>query len=386
MENQFPNLDSVISCPSAGRCSGCLWIGRSHADQLEEKWQGFRRLWLSAGLPEPALERARWRIVASSGLRDRVDLIFKREGENGRLGLYSLERGRVEPIEQCPQMSPELHAWFEEVRGNPPPIQAGSLRLRVSPSGRRGIWLDFANLDVKKLLESGDWLEWLSARAVVEVGQRRKRLVRRERGWSLADPELEYWMPTFLGDRPQALYSVIGGFTQVGFRANRAIVEEVMRALPARVEGAWLELGTGNGNLTLPLARAGAGVRACEIDELALAGLKRSAEEAGLSDRIVSHRLSFHRPSPGARDLLEGVRGILADPPRSGLLQFPELLSGMSREALPKHFIYLSCLAESFVTDVAALYALGYRLRSLVGIDQFPQTPHAEWLGALERD
>jgi tRNA/tmRNA/rRNA uracil-C5-methylase (TrmA/RlmC/RlmD family) len=68
---------------------------------------------------------------------------------------------------------------------------------------------------------------------------------------------------------------------------------------------------------------------------------------------------------------------VLADPPRSGLRGFIDALA--ERAGRPQ-IVYVSCHAETLAADAARLAALGYRVAGLEGVDQFPQSPHGEWL------
>ena len=70
------------------------------------------------------------------------------------------------------------------------------------------------------------------------------------------------------------------------------------------------------------------------------------------------------------------------DPPRSGMGALPAALSSTPG---PSWLLSVSCHADSFVDDLAALIAGGWSLRASAGIDQFPQSPHAEWLALLWR-
>ena len=256
-----------------------------------------RALWIARGLDERELESLSIRQIAPAYLRDRADLVFKRVGEEMRLGLYDVDRREILALGECPQMSPALQDWFDEFRKKPPPdIQIGSVRLRVSPEGKRGVWLDFANKDIKNLLDDGAWLHWLAEQSIVEIGQKKKRLQRKEQGFRSGDPELDYWIPTFFGGDSLRLYSVIGTFTQVGEKANRAIVDEFMHSLPEASSARWLELGSGVGNFTLPLAMRGSEVTAIELDPLATLGLERSVLEAGLGGKVGIRRLSSSIP------------------------------------------------------------------------------------------
>ena len=374
-------MSTELQCALAGRCSGCPWIGQTHADQLARKQADLRALWTAAGIPDEPLGSLTFLPIAPGGLRDRVELSF-RGGDRPRFGLYATGDDReIVDICECPQLSPELQAWLSEFRKLlpliRPPIRIGSVRLRISPRGERGAWLDFSHQDVKALMADGGWLERLFRQAIVEVGQRRKRLVRKEGRWALGKPELHYWAPTYLGEREVPLYTTIGGFTQPGRRTIRVLVRE-LDAVLGEISGAWVELGAGCGTLTLPLAARAESVTAVETDPLAIAGLARSAAEAGLGARVKPLSESFLGRSAPLVEALAGASGLLVDPPRSGLGGFLTLLAEQARR--PPRLIYVSCSAQSFVGDAAVLARLGYRAVSIRGIDQFPQTPHGEIL------
>jgi 23S rRNA (uracil1939-C5)-methyltransferase len=282
-------------------------------------------------------------------------------------------------------MAPGLQQLFDDVAADLPPISRGSLRLRVSPSGDRGVWLDFSNEDIKNLLRQRDWIERMRIRGVLEIGQKRKRVVDKIGGLGLGAPEAHPWTLTPLESRDASLYSSIGSFTQAGTRANRAIVSEFLKLIPVLDKPTWLELGAGIGTLTLPLAEKAQKVIAIENDLLALAHLRQSAEAAGLLSRIETVATNFYASTLSFASYLLASHGVVADPPRSGLGIFLSHLAGIEPSARPKHFIYVSCATESFTHDAKTLYSLGYRLGRMVGVDQFPQTPHCEWLSYFYR-
>jgi 23S rRNA (uracil1939-C5)-methyltransferase len=345
-------------------CGGCAWGRSPLAEQRRRKLDEVKALFPAARFADtPAL-----------GLRDRADLIW----ENGRLGLYALEGREVVDLPACPMMSPALSDWFAEFRRLVPPLRAkGSVRLRVSPQGERGVWLDFANQDVKTLFEEKTYLRALSGLAFVEIGQRRKTLTWREGAPKLTDPTLKPWFETYDRDmRPLPLFGPVGGFSQSGFIANRALVAAVADAAGTSGLDDWVELFCGNGNFALALAARDHRVEAIELDSLALAGLDISRREhQDWSLRV--ERADVYLQT-GRLPALTG-RGLLVDPPRAGMRQVLEHLAGAGASR-PAALIYVSCFTDTFSREAARLRELGYRLRSLVGVDQFAHSPHAEWV------
>jgi tRNA/tmRNA/rRNA uracil-C5-methylase (TrmA/RlmC/RlmD family) len=117
------------------------------------------------------------------------------------------------------------------------------------------------------------------------------------------------------------------------------------------------------------------------LEALAVEGLERSlAEHPELKVKI--RRQDVYLKAKILPPLKE--RGLLVDPPRAGLRQVLDWLeAGDSR---PKALIYVSCFVEAFRADAKRLADLGYSLASLVGVDQFVHSPHAEWVARFRFD
>ena len=169
--------------------------------------------------------------------------------------------------------------------------------------------------------------------------------------------------------------------------ANQALVRLVRRRAAADAAARWLELGSGIGNFTLPLAFESEHVVAVENDPRALAGLERSLAEADLTKKVSLIRANMHRKDLGLLHLFKNIDAVLADPPRSGLGNLLGVLEAVPDKERPPTFLYVSCFAESLAKDCARLHALGYRVVQAEGLDQFPQSKHCEWvlqLGLME--
>ena len=372
---------SSLFCSYTSVCAGCDYLLKPYSEQKLIKTNDFLRAWRQVHGLETALPAVGWITIAPGGLRDRADLMIDQRSGQYKLGLFDQFKSGLVDLEGCPQMSPSLEAWFHDFRRFKFPIGRGSVRLRVSPSGVRGIWLDLANIDIKNLLEERSILTALQSLAVVEIGQKRKSLVEREGQLKLGDPELRPWFETYIGDDSRALplYCSIATFTQPGFAANRALITEAIRLVRKSQTRCVIEFGSGIGNFTLPLAAACDRVKVYEVDGLALNGLRRSATEAGLSDKIEINEGNFQIEKGGrpAADF-SGVDLVFVDPPRSGLQSFLKPLEQLPASERPANFVYVSCFAESFATDSAQLFRLGYKISEITIVDQFPQSRHFE--------
>lgn len=380
-------MSDTLACTYSSLCSGCDWLLKPYDTQKQLKESDLRATW--ATHPDlPSLGEVGWVGIAKGGLRDRADVMIDSRSGSHRLGLFSRVHREIVDLQGCPQMSPALESWLRDFRRIRVPVQRGSVRLRVSPSGQRGVWLDLANIDVKTLLDDRSTLEKLRALAIVEIGQRRKRLVDRDGRLKLDDPILEPWFETYVeaegGEQAVPLFCTIGSFTQPGFEANRALVGEVRRLVSAIQPNRVAEFGSGIGNFTLPLASVAREVHAYEVDRLATEGLRRSLAERSLDSKVAIFEGNFQVERKEPVDF-KGADLILVDPPRSGLMKFLDPLEAQPASARPRHFVYVSCFAESFVTDAARLHAMGYELNQISIVDQFPQSRHYEIVAGFSR-
>lgn len=319
--------------------------------------------------------------VGDSSLRDRADMVVF---ENG-YGLYQKEARELFSVEECPQLSSELFAFYQELAKEKilikNPKAKGSIRLRISPNGQKGLWLDFSNEDIQFLFEEKKTLHRLLSIAYIEVGQKRKKLEwdPTENRFRLKDPEFHTWTRTWSDNQEIPLYSVVGGFSQSSDHSNKAIIQKISQLIEKCQKGSWLEFGCGNGNLTFPLAAHADQVTALEYEGLAVDGLQITLDKNPKFKTKISLKTgNFHQALP---ELFSGaIAGILVNPPRSGLKDFLKPLQALAKDKRPRDFLYMSCFLESFSEDARKLLALGYELKDISILDQFPQSPHFEIL------
>lgn len=352
-------MESVI-CPLSKECSGCSQWNIPYAEQAQNKSKSLQALLDLHDIPFSG--KIELKSVAPFGFRDHFDFVI----EAGKMGLYSFQKKTIVDLPDCLQLSPTLKNFYHQFRKFSWPIKKGSVRLRVSPQKELGAWLDFANLDIQSLFQEEKTLLKLMDLCSVEVGQRRKSLVKKDR-LRLEDPILRNWTRTWQSGKEIWLYSTIASFSQAGDRSNQIIVQE-MESLVAEISPKLiLEYGAGNGNLTFSYLTQSRQVNILETDALSIQGLKKTAHERNLENNI---QLSTN---------LQKMDLILANPPRSGLKSF---LHDLDVSNKPQHFIYMSCFPESFIVDAEILKKLNYQLRTLKIIDQFPQTQHYELISS----
>ncbi len=354
-----------MECEWAKSCSGCPEIENSYQVQLEHKVRRLESL-----LKENDVKFGSIDIISAgeSKLRDRVDATIRAENNEQRIGFYNSQKELID-IPHCEQLSPKLSDFFKDFRKISWGLQKGSFRLRVSPNGDRGAWLDFSNVDIKRLLDEQTTLRELLKMARVEIGQKRKVLSEKGSLLKLIDPDPAPWFWTYSAKtgKPIDLFCNVGGFTQPSFGANKVLVNHAFSKITSADVA--LEYGSGCGNFTLPLAEISNSVLAIETDDLSVAALKINLQKVGLSEKVRHHR-NF---SP---DVLADMKVELAlvDPPRSGCGKF---IDDILETILPRQLVYVSCGPEAFAKESLKLQR-SYEIESLTIIDQFPQSSHYE--------
>ncbi len=363
-----------FDCPHFKLCSGCEPLAVLLSDQQKMKIDHFMLQAKTHNILKNE-DKVRLHDLGEGFLRTRLELTWSKD----HWGFWSKEKNELLAIEECHQIDPLLNDFYQKFKKISWPMQKASMRLRMSPKGQFGIWLDLANEDVRDLFETKvELLECLKI-GEVEVGQRRKRLYFEEGRFRLKDPVYENWISTYVDGREVFLASLIGGFSQTGPRASQVIASTLEKLLEQMNSIYILEFGSGFGTLTLPASGQNKRkVLALEVDERSVEALKLSLVKNKI-DSVEVLRGDFQRRKFSDKRLKE-VDTYLVNPPRSGvqdlLLEIPPNV---------KNLIYMSCFEESFFKDSANLKAQGFAMNEAHLIDQFPQTPHTEWMTGWSR-
>jgi 23S rRNA (uracil1939-C5)-methyltransferase len=139
------------------------------------------------------------------------------------------------------------------------------------------------------------------------------------------------------------------------------------------------DLFAGCGTFTLPLAKK-AKVHAVELEASALSALAAAARgAAGLKPVTTEKRDLFKRPLTPSE--LKQYDAVLLDPPRAGASAQASQL-GQSKIG---RIAYVSCNAESFARDAAILIKAGYKMGTVLPVDQFLWSSHIELVAGFER-
>ena len=169
-------------------------------------------------------------------------------------------------------------------------------------------------------------------------------------------------------------------FTQVNRAGNRRLVAELIEWGGFSSSDRVLELYSGAGNFTLPIAHRAGAVVAVEADTHAVENGKRNGLRNGLKN---IRWIQAHAPKAARRlrDASEQFDKIVLDPPRAGAKGLERDLTALGAEKI----FYVSCNPATLARDLAGLAQKGYAVKRVRPVDLFPHTFHVEVLAEITR-
>jgi len=365
-------------CPHFGPCGGCSLQhldGRAYADwKRGQVLQALERRGL-----DPAIVGEM--VLIPPGTRRRAALSARRastssresaapEGQGLHLGFYGRETHRVEDLHSCLILTRGLLALVSPLRAALAPL--------VGAEERWGLVVSETETGVDLCLQTRRAPE-LRDRETLAALAEASDLARVS--WQEGVGESE---PIVVRRAPVVTFAEVavtpppGGFLQPSRAGEEALSDLVMNHVPGDATRI-ADLYCGCGTFTFRLSGR-ARVSAVEGDGLALKALREAARRAGLADRVSAERRDLAR-RPLAVDELESFDCVVFDPPRAGAKPQAEKLA---RSRVPR-VIAVSCNPATFARDARILADGGYRLTSLVPVDQFPWSGHVELVACLER-
>lgn len=365
-------------CAHFQKCGGCHYQHISAAEQLRLKKEILRETLSRLGgiawdgsIAEHAAE--------PYGYRNRAQWAV-RSGLPRALGYFLPESSVIVPIDECPVLSPRLAHTFAKLQDM---TRAGTL-----PAGIQ---------EIEAFADSADEKIALNV-AFEKFPKPAEELAATFRS---ALPEIESLLlldqkkNRFELTGPGYLTHEAGGFKyRVShlsfFQVNRFLIEDLLKTVTANAQGALaLDLYSGVGFFTLPLAKALQKVVSVDANLAATRDLYANAEIAGVT--ITSHN---EHVEEFLKKTSEKPEFVVLDPPRAGLgAEAAAKLAALAAQEI----VYLSCDPSTLARDLAVLTNSGrkpkeftvpsnrYEITEMHLFDLFPQTFHIETLVRLRK-
>jgi len=365
-------------CAHFQKCGGCHYQHILPEEQLRLKKEILRETLSRLGgiaWDGPIIEHS----AEPYGYRNRAQWAV-RSGMPRAIGYFLPESSVIIPIDECPVLSPRLTHTFLQLQEM---ARAGRL-----PEGIQEIEAFADSADEKIALNVA--FEKFTKPAAELAGT-----------FQAALPELESLLlldqkkDRFELTGPGYLVHEAGGYKyRVShlsfFQVNRFLIEDLLKTVTGNVRGTLsLDLFSGVGFFTLPLAKAFQKVVSVDANLAATRDLYANAEAAGVT--ITSHN---EHAEEFLKKTEERPDFVILDPPRAGL-------GAVAAEKLAElgaaEIVYLSCDPSTLARDLAVLTASPRKPKEIVGpsiryeitemhlFDLFPQTFHIETLVRLRR-
>ncbi len=375
-------------CPEAqsGRCGGCPWAAIQYDVQLQWKRQAVvDALVRIAHMEATSVEGLVSACVSSKrewGYRNKVEFEVGQDVA-GRftLGMHA-HGGGFTPLSSCMLGAKKLAGAPKALTGALR-FAAGQADLGIERVGVRvstrtndvevALWTNtgrFPRARVAQLVADSLPVKGVGVTRVLLKGPAKERKVSGTeslRGHG-------YWAETVHG---RTMLLSAPSFFQVNTPGAETLVDLVLEGLEPDGLDYVLDLYSGAGTFTLPLAQEAHAVVAVESASSSVRDLRRNLERNDLGAQVIGGDAARELANLGSPDK------IVVDPPRSGLGQMAiNALVASGARAIA----YVSCNPTTLARDLVQMQAGGYTVERVTPVDLFPQTYHVETVVLLTRE
>jgi 23S rRNA (uracil1939-C5)-methyltransferase len=296
--------------------------------------------------------------------RTRVQLKVKGE----KLGYYEERSHHLVGIERCPIAHPLVNQILSLLQKEESLLfSMEEIEINVSPEEGKGVLIFYF------LKKSQEWessvRQFLTSHPVLKgITNLRERQTT-----LLGEPHLNFTIPLNLKLRTSP-----GSFFQVNLKQNEKLILKVLEFSDGQRNERVLDLYSGVGNFTLPLATVTKEVWGIEENAVAVKDACFNTQFNGIENSKFIHGK--------VEEVLKGWKGdkpdlVILDPPRTGCKGVVDQVAGFK----PKKIVYVSCEPTILARDLRLFSRGGYYLRELALIDMFPQTYHMEVVALLQQ-
>lgn len=313
-------------CRYYGECGGCDLQHLEYRAQLRTKLGIIRDCFDRIGrfvYPEPTIIEN----IREFGYRSRARVHFDRS--TGNVGFHRRDSNETIDVESCLVLDAVVHSGYDE------------LRRDLNQLLKRGITeVDIVNTDDGPLM-SGD--------ATPQLGS-----------ISVGDFRYQFGATSF-------------------FQGSRSMIEKLVEiATDGILDRNCLDLYSGVGLFSLPLARKNRSVIAVESNDKAVEFARLNAQFNGVAKISVIGDKVFRY----LKNVRPSVDAIVVDPPRIGLERG---VAERIAQIRPEIISYVSCEPSTLARDLRIFVDHGFTIEKVTAIDLFPQTHHIETVVRLCR-
>jgi len=388
---------AIPLCRHFGPCGGCDSQNLLYAEQLERKRTALTQLLRGSLGDAPPVQPVIGMRVDDSGwpwrFRHKASFVFGEGPDRNTptMGHFAAQSNAVVPIVECPVHADRANrlafALFGHLaRAHVPaagPALRGVLRHLIVRSTRDarevGAMLVVTRNDkalrtpIKAFLDTeeapdGFYLNINDRPGPYMVGRETRRLSGRSHVKETVNGLSYLLSPT--------------AFFQTNVDAADVIVRLVLDAIPETEPQRILDLYSGSGLFTLPLAKRGHYVTAIEENQQAIDDADANLRLNRISParvRLVVSRVedALQRAEDESFDV------VIMDPPRHGCT--PDVIARVFNRICAPRVVYVSCNPDALAREMPHIFDAGYEVINMQPLDMFPHTSHIETVAIFSR-
>jgi len=357
-------------CPAWGDCGGCHLQHADYQTQVQLKAGVLTETLSRAGLNDPVEPE----VVTSEPWAWRHRAEFHVDGP--RMGFFSRGSHRIVEVDRCPLVVPEISNLLAPVRDvlkQAGPPGHWNLDLVMGTDHSVVAVVRGSNGRIRRLADLLVGVEGITGCLVGVRGKRGFKWIRRGKTRVRHNTV----------DNTGAAVSIrvdARCFSQANETLNADLVRKVLEYATLANGDRVLELYSGAGNLSVPLALSGVELTTVESDRRSVVEAGRNLSSLGVPGAWLTNDTAASAVRSAIRD---GRKWdiLVVDPPRPGL-------KGLLNEIIelgPGRMVICSCEPSSLGRDLAAFTGAGWRIERIAMVDMFPQTYHMETVVSLKR-
>ncbi len=368
-----PSPDRVLTppCIHCFDCGGCsLQHFRTQAYQAWKQQSVMGRL-MRAGLTPEQVSPLK---ITLPGSRRRATFCARRSKGKVTVGFNRNHSDHVVDLQECHIVVPGIVSILADLR-----VLMGVLLGDLLEADVSVVELD-TGLDI--LITGEIQLDLIKREAIADFTriQNIARVAMRSRDRAEIEVVLQP-KPTRVTVGGIVIDPVPGCFLQPSRAGEDALITAVLDGVQPMPGEKIIDLFAGMGTFTYPLARAGAHVRAVDVDvyQGAVAWPVAAGRDV-LPGVVTSEARNLYKAPVRAEDL-RAYGAIIFDPPRAGA-------KGQAVEIMRSDvdvIVAVSCNPASFITDCTPFLRAGYVFEKLTIVDQFLWSAHVELVGIFRK-
>ncbi|MBI5199836.1 MAG: 23S rRNA (uracil(1939)-C(5))-methyltransferase RlmD [Nitrospirae bacterium] len=367
-----PSPDRILPpCKGEEECTGAHWPFISYPAQLRFKEEILLETLKKIGdieprktlpiIPSPAADHYRLRVQFNVRYRDSSPVI----------GFFREETHRLVEIKNGFLLHPLINRTLDSIRkiaDKLPPLKEIHMNVIQEGEGVILFLIDFENPpSLAPVFETikGDIKEIVG---VISYARRKKYEVLGRNFLVLKLDDLTF-------------QSTEGNFFQVNWEQNKNMIQSLLDLAELKGNERVLDLYSGIGNFSLPLAKKVEKVIGIESGYSAVEDARKNADMNGIKN------IEFI-----CDDVRKGLKGLIEKKERADLIVLDPPRAGATKKIIdrvialsPEKILYISCNPTTLARDLGWLRDGGYYLDRLQPIDMFPYTYHIETIAEIIR-